>query len=219
MAFAFDNESVEIIDIANGEKIPNEIISALQDENIIKVAYNASFERIMLSKNLGISLSPVSWQCTAVQAAMLALPMSLDGVGQVLGLEQQKMKEGKDLIRYFCIPCKPTKTNGERTRNFPDHAPEKWQIFKDYCKRDVEVERSIRAKIAKYPISQNEQELYILDQQINDRGIYVDMELVKNAIACNKLKRMKTLAKAQMLTGLIIQIVYHSLRNGYGKWC
>ena len=197
----------------------NEIITALTNESIIKTAYNANFERTSLSKHFKQQLSPASWQCTAVQSAMLALPLSLDGVGQVLGLEQQKMKEGKDLIRYFSIPCKPTKTNGERTRNLPYHAPEKWQLFKDYCKRDVEVERAIRAKIAKYPISQNEQKLYILDQQINDRGVRVDMELVKNAIECDRLHKDDTFSKAQLLTGLdnpnsVAQLKEWLLENG-----
>ena len=150
MAYALGDETVKIIDIANGEKIPTEIIEAIIDTKVLKTAYNASFERIMLSKHLGVKISPTGWSCTAVQAAMLGLPHSLDAVAKVLGLEEQKMREGKDLIRYFSIPCKPTKINGERTRNLPIHSPEKWQIFKDYCKRDVEVEKSIRAKLEKY---------------------------------------------------------------------
>lgn len=218
-AYAFDDAEVNIVDIASGEKLPNEIITALTDEGIIKTAYNANFERTCLSKHLKQQLSPKSWQCTAVQAATLGLPLSLDGVGQVLGLEQQKMKEGKDLIRYFCIPCKPTKTNGDRSRNFPNHAPEKWELFKDYCKRDVEVESAIRAKIEKYPISQQEQELYILDQQINDRGVLVDRDLTKNAIECDKLQKDENYAKAQHLTGLqnpnsVAQLKEWLLENG-----
>jgi DNA polymerase len=201
-AYAYDNNEVKIIDLASGEKLPADVLRDLKDDGVIKTAYNANFERTSLSKYLNQQLSPDSWQCTAVQSSMLGLPLSLDGVGQVLGLEQRKMKEGKDLIRYFSIPCKPTKVNGERTRNLPHHAPEKWQVFKDYCKRDVEVERAIRGKIAKYPISESEQKLYILDQQINDRGVLVDMELVKNAIKCDKLQKDENFSKAQILTGL-----------------
>lgn len=218
-AYAFDDEDVEIIDIASGEVLPAEIISAIQDNRIVKTAFNSNFERTCISKYLKKQLLPKVWRCAAVQSAMLALPMSLDGVGQVLGLQQQKMKEGKELIRYFSIPCKPTKTNGERTRNLPHHAPEKWQLFKDYCKRDVEVERNIRAKIAKYPISENEQELYSLDQQINDRGVLVDMELVKNAIECDWIQKVDTFSKAQLLTGLenpnsVAQLKKWLLENG-----
>ena len=150
---------------------------------------------------------------------MLALPQSLAGVAQVLGLEQQKMHEGKDLIRYFCIPCKPTQTNGERTRNLPHHAPDKWQIFKDYCIRDVEVERAIRKKIAKYPIIEVEQKLYVLDQQINDRGVLIDKKLVEQAIACDNLNKDETFEQAQLLTGLnnpnsVAQLKQWLLENG-----
>lgn len=201
-AYSFDDSDVQIIDIASGEKLPNEIITALTDDRIIKTAYNANFERTCLSKYLNKKLTANSWRCAAVQSAMLALPMSLDGVAQVLGLSQQKMKEGKDLIRYFSIPCKPTKTNGERNRNLPHHSVEKWAVFKTYCKQDVEVERAIRKKIAKYPISENEQQVYILDQQINDRGVLVDRSLVAKAMECDKLHKDDTYAKAQMLTGL-----------------
>lgn len=132
-AYAFDEEEIQLIDLASEEKLPADILSAITDNDIIKTAYNANFERTRLSKYLDIPISPNSWQCTAVQSAMLALPQSLAGMAQVLNLGQQKMKEGKDLIRYFCIPCKPTTTNGNRARNLPHHAPEKWEIFKDYC--------------------------------------------------------------------------------------
>lgn len=218
-AYAYDNNEVKIVDIASGEKLPEDVLRDLTEDGVIKTAYNANFERTSLSKYLKQQLSPDSWQCTAVQASMLGLPLSLNGVGQVLGLEQQKMKEGKDLIRYFSIPCKPTKVNGERTRNLPHHAQEKWQVFKDYCKCDVEVERAIRGKIAKYPISESEQKLYILDQQINDRGVLVDMELVKNAIKCDKLQKDENFSKAQILTGLenpnsVAQLKKWLLENG-----
>lgn len=201
-AYAFDNEPINIVDITQGEKLPNEIISALTDPAIIKTAFNAQFERTCLARYLKRPLSPDTWQCTAVQAAMLGLPLSLHGVAKVLNLEQQKMKEGKQLIRYFSKPCKPTKVNGGRTRNLPEQAPEKWQMFKDYCKRDVEVERAIREKILKYPISDKEQENYVLDQQINDRGVRIDKQLVKQAIICDKQYKEDTYAEAQKLTGL-----------------
>jgi DNA polymerase len=181
-AYAYDNNEIQLVDLANGEQIPEQVIKDITDDNIIKASYNAQFERICLSKYLNLHLSPVSWQCTAVQSAMLGLPLSLEGVGRVLGLQRQKIREGKSLIRYFSVPCKPTKTNGNRTRNLPHHAPDKWQMFKDYCIRDVEVERAIRLKLKEYPISEKEQTLYILDQQINDRGIRVDTELVSQAI-------------------------------------
>ncbi|MBU3100689.1 MULTISPECIES: DNA polymerase [Clostridium] len=219
MAYAFESDKVQIVDIASGEKFPDEIIVAIQDETITKTAYNAQFERTCLSSFLKIPLSPVGWSCTAVQAAMLGLPLSLAGVAQVLGQEQQKMREGKDLIRYFCIPCKPTFINGNRTRNLSHHEPEKWRTFKDYCIRDVEVEMEIRRKIAKYPIIPKEQEYYILDQQINDRGVLIDRKLVGQAIACDKLNKEETFEQAQRLTGLnnpnsVAQLKGWLLENG-----
>ena len=218
-AYAYDNDEVQTIDLASGEQLPSEVLLDIKDDSVIKTAFNAQFERTCLAAYIKKPLNSVGWQCTAVQSAMLGLPLSLDGVAQVLGLEQQKMREGKDLIRYFSIPCKPTATNGNRTRNLPNHASEKWQLFKDYCKRDVEVERDIRAKIAKYPISQKEQELYILDQQINDRGVLIDKNLVEQAIACDKLNKDETFEQAQILTGLanpnsVAQLKEWLLTNG-----
>ncbi len=201
-AYAYDDNEIQLVDLANGEQIPEQVIKDIMDDNIIKAAYNAQFERVCLSKHLNLHLSPESWQCTAVQSAMSGLPLSLEGVGQVLGLKQQKIREGKNLIRYFSVPCKPTKTNGNRTRNLPYHAPDKWQMFKDYCMRDVEVERAIRLKLEEYPISEKEQTLYILDQQINDRGIRVDTELVSQAIFCDELYKSDIFIEAQELTGL-----------------
>lgn len=201
-AYAYDGEAVQIVDMANGEKLPQEILKALTDESIIKTAFNANFERTCLSVYLKRPLSAKAWRCTAVQAAELGLPLNLAGVARVLELEEQKMGEGMALIRYFSIPCKPTKTNGERTHNLPSHAPEKWTTFKDYCKRDVEVEQSIRKKLEKYPITDNEQILWVLDQQINDRGILVDTILVKNAIRCDKRYRTGIFEEAKELTGL-----------------
>ncbi|MDR3587326.1 MAG: hypothetical protein P4L59_18725, partial [Desulfosporosinus sp.] len=152
-AYAFDADPVEVVDLASGERLPPKILDALTDDSVIKTAFNAAFERTCLAVYLKQTLSPKAWRCTAVQSAMLGLPLHLAGVAKVLGLEEQKMSEGKALIRYFSIPCKPTKVNGGRTRNLPSHSLEKWAVFKDYCKRDVEVERAIRAKIEKYPIS------------------------------------------------------------------
>jgi len=201
-AYAFDDAPIEIVDLASGEQLPPEIFMAITDESVIKTAFNANFERTCLSVYLKQPLLPNAWRCTAVQSAMLGLPLHLAGVAQVLKLEEQKMGEGMALIRYFSIPCKPTKTNGGRTRNRPSDAPEKWATFKDYCKRDVEVEQSIRKKLKKYPISDNEQTLWVLDQQINDRGILVDTGLVKNAIRCDKRYRTAIFNEAKELTGL-----------------
>jgi len=201
-AYSFDEEETQIIDMARGEKLTGEIVEAITDPYIIKTAFNANFERICLSKYLKMQLSPKSWVCTAVQSSMLALPLSLEGVGEVLGLKVQKMKAGKDLIRYFCFPCKPTKVNGGRIRNLPDNAPEKWELFKTYCIRDVDVEKQIREKLKKFPIPELEIELYQLDQEINDRGILVDRELVQQAVACDLLHKDIVTHKAYGLTGL-----------------
>lgn len=175
---------------------------AIFDVSVTKTAYNANFERTCLSKHFGRYIPPESWHCSAVQAAMLALPRSLEDVGRVLGLDEQKMKEGKELIRYFCVPCKPTKANGGRTRNLPCHAPEKWELFKTYCKRDVDVEKFIRRKLHNFPITESEMELYRLDQRINDRGVLVDMGLVKQAIACERLHKEIVTKRAYELTEL-----------------
>ena len=201
-AWSFDGGETQIIDLAQGEKLPAEVEDAIFDVSVTKTAYNANFERTCLSKHFGRYIPPESWHCSAVQAAMLALPRSLEDVGRVLGLDEQKMKEGKELIRYFCIPCKPTKANGGRTRNLPCHAPEKWELFKTYCKRDVDVEKSIRRKLHNFPIPESEMELYRLDQRINDRGVLVDMGLVEQAIACERLHKEVVTKRAYELTGL-----------------
>ena len=201
-AYSFDGGETQIIDLAQGEKRPAEVEEAIFDVSVTKTAYNANFERTCLSKYFGRYIPPESWHCSAVQAAMLALPRSLEDVGRVLGLDEQKMKEGKELIRYFCVPCKPTKANGGRTRNLPRHAPEKWELFKTYCKRDVDVEKSIRRKLHNFPIPESEMELYRLDQRINDRGVLVDMGLVEQAIACERLHKEVVTKRAYELTGL-----------------
>lgn len=201
-AYSFDGEETQIIDLAQGEMIPAEVKSAIFDDSVTKTAFNANFERTCLSKYFGTQLSPDSWHCSAVQAAMLALPRSLEDVGAVLGLDKQKMKEGKELIRYFCVPCKPTKANGGRTRNLPHHAPEKWELFKTYCKRDVDVEKAIRKKLRHFPIPESEMEMYRLDQEINDRGVLVDLALVHQAISCESLHKEIVTKRAYELTGL-----------------
>ena len=201
-AYSFDGGETRVIDLAQGEELPEEVVEAVFDGSVVKTAFNANFERTCLSKHFGRYLPPDSWHCSAVQAAVLALPRSLEDVGAVLGLDEQKMKEGRELIRYFCVPCKPTKANGGRRRNLPCHAPEKWELFKAYCMRDVDVEKAIRRKLYKFPIPEGEMELYRLDQRINDRGVLVDMGLVRQAVVCERLHKEVVTRRAYELTGL-----------------
>ena len=200
--YAVDFGSVKVVDLTQGEQIPTEIYQALDDPKIIKSAFNAQFERVCLSRFVGHQLNPQGWHCSRVWAATLGLPLSLKDVGAVLGLDKQKITAGKELVKYFCTPCMPTKANQGRTRNFPYHAPDKWQLFKDYNQRDVEVEMAISQKLSSYPVSQSEWELYWMDQRINDRGILIDQELVDNAINCDQDFRKQYFAKAQKITGL-----------------
>lgn len=200
--YGIDEQETQMVDLALGEKIPREILDALDDPSVIKTAFNAQFERTCLSKYLGHQLSPEGWQCTAVQSAMLALPLSLDGVGEVLDITRKKLKEGVDLVRFFSMPCKPTKANGGRTRNRPEDAPEKWERFKSYCIRDVDAEREIRQRLKDYPIPDSEMLFYQMDQEINDRGIMVDMALVESAIRCDTEYKDAVTAQAYELTGL-----------------
>lgn len=201
-AYSCDYGPVEIIDIASGEKLPDHIYKSLSDPKVLKTAFNATFERICLSRHFQLHLTSDQWECTMVRSAMLGLPLSLAAVGKVLHLEDQKMDEGKALIRYFSVPCKPTKTNGMRTRNLPDHAPDKWNLFKKYCKRDVEVENAIRQKTTAFKIPPFEKELYDLDQQINDRGVMLDMGMVRNAIRMSLVYNGHLSVEAAELTGL-----------------
>ena len=201
-AYSVDDSEIYAVDLVKGEQIPNEVISAIFDPNIIKWAFNAQFERVCLSRHLGVWLSPKSWRCTMVWSAYMGLPLSLEGVGTVIGLEKQKLKEGKELIRYFCVPCKPTKSNGGRTRNLPCHEPEKWSQFIEYNARDVEVEKSIKEKLAKFSVPEEEWLNYILDQQINDCGIHLDMPFVKQAIRCDEQFKSLHIEKARSITGL-----------------
>lgn len=205
-AYSVDNAPVEVVDLACGEKIPEEVLAALEDEAVIKWAFNASFERICLSRFLGYPtgeyLDPESWRCSMIWSATMGLPLSLEGVGAVLGLEKQKLTEGKDLIKYFCQPCAPTKTNGQRTRNRPFHAPDKWAAFKRYNIRDVETEMGIQQKLRKFPVPDSVWEEYHIDQEINDRGVRLDMELVHQAIEMDTRSREELTEAMKHLTAL-----------------
>ncbi len=215
-----DGGEVTVYDLASGDTVPEEIIQALSDDSVIKWAYNASFERVCLSVWLRRNypqyfssysieddtvrnyLDPSSWRCSLVWGAYMGLPLSLEGIGKVLKLENQKMAEGKALIRYFCVPCKPTKANGGRTRNLPEHDPVKWSTFIAYNKRDVETEMAIQQKLSKFPVPDFLWEEYHLDQEINDRGIQLDMVLVEQAIAIDERSREELSAKMRQLTAL-----------------
>ena len=217
---SIDGSPVKVYDLACGDTIPDEILAALSDENVTKWAFNAAFERICLSNWLkrhrpeyftgysipedpaGQYLDPASWKCSMIWSAYMGLPLSLEGVGAVLMLQDQKLKEGKDLIRYFCTPCKPTKANGGRTRNLPEHDPEKWELFKKYNQRDVEVEMAIQKRLAKFPVPEQIWDEYHLDQEINDRGIMLDMTVVENAIAFDEKSKSALMLQMQNLTGL-----------------
>ena len=205
-AYSIDSGPVQVIDLACGEKLPAEVLSALEDETVIKWAFNAAFERICLSRYLGYPsgeyLDPESWRCSMIWATTMGLPLSLEGVGAVLGLEKQKLTEGKDLIKFFCQPCAPTKTNGQRTRNRPFHAPEKWSAFKRYNIRDVETEMGIQQKLHKFPVSAKVWDEYHHDQEINDRGVRLDMELVERAIEMDNRSREELTAAMKHLTEL-----------------
>lgn len=205
-AYSVNGQEVKVVDLANGEKIPKEIIDVLLDDSITKWAFNAMFERVCISKYLGFKtgryLNPSSWRCSMIWSAYMGLPLSLEGVGAVLGLEKQKLTEGKDLIRYFCIPCKPTKVNEGRTRNLPKHDLEKWQRFKEYNLRDVETEMMIQEKLFKFPMPDFIWQEYEMDQIINDRGIAVDMPFVKQAITIDEDSSEKLRNIMQGITNL-----------------
>ncbi len=200
--YSVDGGDVQVVDLACGEKIPQDITDCLTDETVIKWAFNANFERVCLSRFLGFPagkyINPASWKCAMVWAATMGLPLSLEAVGAVLKLDKQKLTEGKDLIKFFCQPCVPTESNGQHTRNFPFHAPDKWSVFKKYNARDVEAELSIQEKLAKFPVPDTVWDEYHLDQEINDRGVALDMTLVKKAIA----SAMKSRTKAALLAGI-----------------
>lgn len=200
--YSVDGGDVHVVDLCQGEEIPADIVAALSDDSVIKWSYNNNFERVSLSNYFGTWFEPGSWRCTMVWAAYLGLPRSLEDVGAVLGLEKQKLSEGKDLIRYFCVPCKQTKANGGRTRNLPGHDREKWERFKAYNLRDVEAEMQIQQRLSRYPVPDFVWEEYQQDQEINDRGIGVDMEMVRNAIAIDGRSKAELSAAMKELTGL-----------------
>lgn len=204
--YSVDSGPVQVVDLACGEHIPKDILQALEDDTVTKWAFNATFERICLSRYLGYPtgdyLNPESWRCSMIWAATMGLPLSLEGVGAVLGLEKQKLTEGKDLIKYFCQPCAPTKSNGQRTRNRPFHAPDKWDAFKKYNLRDVETEMGIQQRLAKFPVSPVVWEEYHQSEEINDTGVRLDMELVAQAIEMDTLSRQKLTASMKHMTAL-----------------
>jgi DNA polymerase len=218
--FARDNDPVTVLDLTAGDTVPEDVLDALTDETVTKWAFNASFERICLSAYLRKYyperfvtysipedsvrnyLDPASWRCSMIWSAYLGLPLSLKGVGEALDLEEQKMAEGKELLRYFCTPCKPTKANGGRTRNLPSDAPDKWEVFKKYNRRDVEVEMSIKKHLRNFPVPESVWEEYHIDQEINDRGILVDLEMAEQAIAIDSRSRASLTEKLKKLTGL-----------------
>lgn len=219
-AVSINNGPVTVYDLASGDTLPKIILEALTDDSIIKWAFNATFERVCLSwylrrnypeyfksysipeDTVGNYLDPSSWRCSMIWSAYMGLPLSLENVGAVLTLKDQKLKEGKDLIRYFCTPCKPTKANGGRTRNLPEHAPEKWELFKSYNKMDVEVELAIKQKLSHFPVPESVWEEYHLDQEINDRGIAIDLPLVENAIHFDELSKTSITEAMTEMTGL-----------------
>lgn len=218
--YSINDEPVIVVDLTNGETIPDYVLQALTDDSVVKWAFNASFERIFLSywlkrnhpeyfkgysipeDSVGNYLNPSAWKCSMIWSAYMGLPLSLEGVGAVLGLEQQKLKEGKDLIRYFCVPCKATKSNGGRTRNMPSDAPEKWELFKKYNKRDVEVEMSIQQRLSRFPVPDQVWDEYHIDQEINDRGILLDMDVVTNAISFDAFSRARLMGTLKDKTEL-----------------
>lgn len=204
--YSIDSGPVQVVDLACGEHIPKEVLAALEDDSVIKWAFNAAFERICLSRYLGYPtgeyLDPESWHCSMVWAATMGLPLSLEGVGAVLGLEKQKLTEGKELIKYFCQPCLPTKANGQRTRNRPFHAPDKWELFKRYNARDVEAEMGIQRKLSKFPVPPQVWEEYDIDQEINDRGVRIDMELVEQATQMDARSRQELTDATKRMTAL-----------------
>ena len=201
-AYAFDDEDVKIVDLACGEELPQEVLDVIDDPNVIKWAWNAQFERTCIGHYLGRVLSPDSWRCSMVHAASLSLPLSLKEAAKALKTGEQKDKAGENLIRYFSVPCKPTKSNGGRTRNLPEHNPEGWQQFKDYCVQDVRTERDIRKRLEVFPMMVHEWDYYHMDQRINDRGVLIDKKLVEQAIACDLLLSETMTKKAYELTGL-----------------
>jgi len=200
--FAYDDGSVQVIDLTAFEDLPDQVLHDLTDPSVTKAAYNANFERTCISKHFGIECDPLQWRCTSVWALALGLPGNLAGVAEVLKLDAQKDAKGKALIKYFSVPCKPTKTNGMRERNYPHHAPEKWDEYREYNRQDVVVEREVRRKLERFPVPEHEWKLWALDQRINDRGVRLDPMLFHQAITCDELYEARLVQEAQELTGL-----------------
>jgi DNA polymerase len=200
--YSIDGAPVKLVDLACGEELPQEILEALTDPRVLKTAHNANFERVCIAKHFNIRQDPDQWECTMVKVAMLGYPLSLDQASKAMNLSVEKDNAGKALIRFFTVPCKPTKTNGERFRNLPKHAPEKWQAFRNYCIRDVQVEQEIRNKVKFFELPEAEKKLWSLDQKINDRGILLDPVLINNAIRFDIITKEKMTAEAVELTGL-----------------
>ena len=242
--YSMDGGDVAVVDLAAGERIPQNVLDAITDDSVTKWAFNAAFERVCLSRylsDLGISLDPFhdahplsqecarylnpeAWKCSMIWSAYLGLPLSLEGAGAVLGLEKQKLSEGKDLIRYFCVPCKPTKANGGRTRNLYHHDADKWERFKAYNARDVEAEMQIQEKLTKFPVPDFVWEEYHIDQEINDRGIALDMTLVEQAIAMDERSKVALTNEMKKLTELenpnsVVQMKQWLLDNGLEMEC
>jgi DNA polymerase len=201
-AYAYGDDPVQVVDLTAFEDLPEQVRHDLTDPSVIKAAYNANFERTAITKHFGIECDPLQWRCTSVWGLALGLPGYLDGVAEVLNLEAQKDARGKNLIKYFSVPCKPTKTNGQRTRNYPHHDPEKWAEYIAYNKQDVVVEREVRRKLERFPVPDHEWKLWALDQRINDRGVRLDQVLFRQAIACDKQYETRLLQEAKELTGL-----------------
>ena len=201
-AYSVDNGPVQIVDLASGEKIPQDIWMALYDSDVVKTAYNATFERVCLSRQLGLPLPVEQWECTMARAAMCGLPLGLGAVGKALKLDSLKMEAGKQVSSFFSLPCKPTKSNNGRTRNLPKHDPDRWELFKKYCVRDVEVEQEIRERLEEYPVASLDTKLYVIDQHINDRGILLDRVMIENAIRIADNRSAELEREAMEITGL-----------------
>ncbi|GHU75394.1 DNA polymerase [Clostridia bacterium] len=206
VAYSVDGDPVQVVDLASGEKLPTEIRAALEDDSVEKWAYNAQFERVCFTRFLDYDddefLDPESWRCAMAVGAYIGLPLGLEAAAHVSGALAQKMTEGRTLIRYFCKPCAPTMANGDRTRNLPEHDPEKWEVFKEYCTRDVEVEMALLKRVEKYPMPREEWENYWLDQRINDNGIKLDTRLMEQAILCDEQSRARLTDALKNLTNL-----------------
>ncbi|AQY50486.1 phage-related DNA polymerase family protein [Listeria weihenstephanensis FSL R9-0317] len=216
LGYAYNDGEVGIVDLTIDE-IPEEVLADLTNPDVLKTAQNANFERTCLAKYYGVAMPPEQWRCTMIHGVILGLPASLDAMSEALNLQQRKDKEGKALIRYFCMPCKPTKANGGRTRNYPEHAPDKWKMFMEYCVQDVVVERAISNKLERFPFPPDEQKYWELDQRIVDAGVKIDIDLVNHAIACQEWYQRTLVAQAKRLTGLANPNSPAQLKEWLGK--